>query len=206
MSAPENELFAQIVLAKKFCAPEQIRRCLEIQAGTNERLSLGNSLLREGFITRDQHSEVLKALRQGYKGKDAGTTKRQAREDQLFGMLAVREGLVTEAMINECLWAEPAGSPRRSLGEMMVSRGSLRPAQVKELLKKLSKRVMSCSVCKASFNVLSISESKGVPCPRCGRSLDEGKRDDASVAGAFATQACLKALSATVPPTRPRSS
>ena len=61
----ENDDFARIVLAEGFCTHDQIDRCRRIQVNTDERLSLGQSLMREGFLTREQYSRVLVHIRQG---------------------------------------------------------------------------------------------------------------------------------------------
>ena len=67
MSGVENDGFARVVVAEGFCTRAQIDRCLQIQSSTDERLSLGQSLLREGFLTQEQYSRVLVLLRQGNK-------------------------------------------------------------------------------------------------------------------------------------------
>jgi len=63
----ENDVLARIVLEQGFCTPEQIEKCLRIQLATREHLSLGQSLMREGYLTDVQHSKVLKLIRSGYR-------------------------------------------------------------------------------------------------------------------------------------------
>jgi hypothetical protein len=71
MSDANNNLLAKTAIALGFCTPAQIDQCLRIQADTTEGLSLGQSLLREGFISEEQYSEILKALRSGFKSGDS---------------------------------------------------------------------------------------------------------------------------------------
>ena len=113
----------------------------------------------------------------------------------------MREGWITEAELNACLREEKAGSARRSLSEILVARGILDAARVKDLQARLTRRRMSCPACSVSFSVLSLAQSKVVVCPRCSRPLVEAvqptlqRRDDSLDTGTL-----LKALSATPKP------
>jgi hypothetical protein len=71
MSDANNDLLAKAALALGFCTPAQIAQCLRIQSATTEGLSLGQSLLREGFISGEQYSQILKALRSGFRSGDS---------------------------------------------------------------------------------------------------------------------------------------
>lgn len=208
MSERDNQIMAKIAVERGFCTPAQIERCLQIQASTTEGLSLGQSLLREGFLSPDQYSEILQALR---KRPGSGTNlvplpagapkkspvSRQDQEDDLLGKLAVREGLITQAQLNECLQGEKPGHPRRSLREILVARGLLEPARAEALLGRLSRRVLRCSACKTSFTVLSIANSKSVRCPRCRGTLEEVQEPGgAPPQDSCATGTVFKALSA----------
>jgi hypothetical protein len=191
----DNDKFAEIALSLGYCTSDQIRRCHTIQGDTTENLSLGQSLLREGFISGDQYSQVLKLLRASLKKRsplpeDENPSLKatsapipevptaQAREDELLGKLAVREGWLTSADLKRCLEGEMAGTPRRPLGEILVARGHLTPARAKELLARVSRRLMFCRTCDKSFTVLSIAFSREVACPKCSGPLEEGKLPD----------------------------
>jgi len=63
MSNADNEDFGRIALRLGFCTRAQVEGCLKIQSSTDERLSLGQSLLREGFLSEAQFSKVLEAQR-----------------------------------------------------------------------------------------------------------------------------------------------
>jgi len=207
-----NEDFARVVLSLGFCTNAQIERCLRIQSSTNEHLSLGQSLLREGFITTEQHSTVLEAQRKtSRKGSvdiddpkspaaSAGTLK--GAEEELLGRLLVREGWVTSEQMNACR-KKIAGVPGRTLGDALVAAGYLDAAKLKSMEDRLSRRVMACPTCKVSFTVLSLARSKMVQCPKCRKPLEEtapagqGRKVDP-----LATQTLLKALSDAVGPER----
>jgi hypothetical protein len=63
MSDADNEDFGRVALRLGLCTAAQIERCRRIQSSTDERLSLGQSLLREGFLSGEQFSKVLETQR-----------------------------------------------------------------------------------------------------------------------------------------------
>jgi len=211
MSDADNDQFGQVVLKLGFCTAKQIEQCLKIQSSTDERLSLGQSLLREGFISQAQYSKVLETQRKDARRKAAApaadkspsTVSRtpQDQEDDLLGKLAVREGWITESEVRSCLRAGKAGAAPRSLVEVLVDRGYLDAVGAKELQARLSRRRMSCSACTVSFTVLSLARSATVLCPRCRRPLTDGVLATYQRAvDPHATQTLLKALSAAIKP------
>jgi hypothetical protein len=218
MRHAENDPFAKAALALGFCSDAQVEKCLRIQADTTEGLSLGHSLLREGFITDEQYSKILTTLRSGFRKEDSAPNRakmppepaaaierdpltRQDQEDELFGKLAVREGWISQADLDLCLGGEQPGAPKRSLEEIMVSRGFVEPARARALLESLSRKLMCCRTCEASFSVLSIALSRQIRCPKCKGPLEEGKLiNRALVDDSFAARAGVKAPSAPIRP------
>jgi hypothetical protein len=69
--------------------------------------------------------------------------------------------------VNQCLRLQAEPGESRSLGEILVAKGFLTPIQVKEILNKQLKKIMSCPACKLSFTVLTLSEGKRIDCPKC---------------------------------------
>ena len=211
MSDVDNEQFRRSALSLGFCTAKQIEQCLKIQSSTDERLSLGQSLLREGFISQVQYSQILEAQRKDARRKATppeaekrpSTVSRtsQDQEDDLLARLAVREGWITESEVRSCLRAGKAGGATRSLVEVLVDQGYLDAVGATELKARLSRRRMSCSACTVSFTVLSLTQSASVPCPRCRRPLAEGVLASYQrAADPHATQTLLKALSTAIKP------
>src|SRR5204862_7594890 len=97
---------------------------------------------RERFITEDQHSEILSIQRRNLSVIDP--VSKVSKEATLIGRLAVREKLMTEKDVNLCLKLQAKEGEQRTLGEIMVEQGFLSSAQVKSLLGKQQKRIMSC--------------------------------------------------------------
>jgi len=199
MPSDSDLLFGKLAVGMWFCTQEGIEACLLVQAASPDRLPLGRVLINEGHITEAQHSQILAAQRKNLNAIDP-LLKRQ-RESILFGKLAVREGLLTAAQVNECLQQQATQGDTRSLGEIMVSKSMLSFKQVQALLAKQEKKIMTCAACKMSFTVMSISQGKKVvSCPRCKGPLSEGKSSDTVGTDAeFATQV-LVAAKQQVPP------
>jgi hypothetical protein len=219
LSHIENDKFGEIVLSLGFCTVDQIRRCLEIQGETTENLSLGQSLLREGFISDEQYSRVLTQLRRSFKkgtpvphdqppvatpGSPAipKVPNAEDRVDDLLGKLAVQEGWLTTADLIACLRAEKPGAPRRPLGEILVDAGYLTPARAKELFARVSRRVMCCRPCGKKFTVLSIAQSRNIACPRCQGPLEDEKLPNLRPAKDPLVTQTVKAIAQSLPPSR----
>ena len=176
MGADQDLLFGKIAAGRKYCTADQIEKCIAIQAASRDRVPLGQILLREGYISDAQHSEILSIQRRNLNAIDP--VNKVSKESLLIGKLAVSEKLVSEADVNACLRLQAKDGEKRSLGEIMVEKGFLTAAQLKGLLSKQQKRIMSCPKCRLSFTVLSTTQAKVVSCPRCKGPLQEGKSTD----------------------------
>jgi len=176
VGADQDLFFGKIAASRKYCTAAQIDKCIAIQANSRDRVPLGQILLREGYITQDQHSEILGIQRRNMAAIDP--INKVSKESLLIGKLAIREKLVSEEDVNACLRLQAKDGEKRSIGEILVEKGFLSPAQLKGLLTKQQKRIMSCSKCRLSFTVLSSTQAKVVACPRCKGMLQEGKSSD----------------------------
>jgi hypothetical protein len=191
-------LLGKIILSKGFCTQAHIDRCLAIQAARHDGTPLGRVLVNEGFITEEQHSEVLGIQRRNMSAVDP--LQKKQKEAVLFGKLAVREGLITEEEANKCLRQQATEGEKRSLGEIMVAKGCLTTEQVKDLLSKQQKKIMSCTACSLCYTVLTISQGKTIACPRCKGPLVEGKPSDSTRTDAeFATKV-IRVVKQEMPP------
>ena len=182
----ENDDFARVVLAEGFCTQDQIDRCRQIQSNTDERLSLGQSLLREGFLTQEQFSRALVLLRQGYKREkdtavvrkaerrleDARASARQGQEDRVLGGIAVERGWISAELLKVA--QELAAKRGRPLAETLVALGHLEPAHVDAILSRLERMDLACPSCKAILSVVRLPTGEPVRCPRCGTIVPQG--------------------------------
>jgi len=176
VGADHDLLFGRIALNRKFCTQAQLDECIAIQARSRDRLAIGHILKDEGFITEDQHSEVLAIQRKNMMAMYP--VQKLSKETILLGKLAVRERFMSERDVNLCLRLQAKEGEKRSIGELMVEQGYLTPEQLKRLLAKQHKKIMSCPTCKLSFTVLTISKATVIACPRCKGPLKEGKPSD----------------------------
>ena len=176
MGADQDLLFGKIALNCKFVTQAQLNECVAIQARSRDRLPIGQILKSEGFITDDQHSQILAIQRKNLLVVDP--VQKLSKESVLLGKLAIRERLMSERDVNMCLRLQAKEGEKRSIGEVMVEQGFLTPEQLKRLLAKQHKKIMSCPTCKLSFTVLTISKSSVIACPRCKGPLKDGKPSD----------------------------
>jgi hypothetical protein len=176
VGADQDLLFGRIAVNRKYCTQEQLDKCLTLQANSRDRVPLGQILRREGYISEDQHSEILALQRKNLSALDP--VNKTSKDAVLIGRLAVRMKLLTEEQVNTCLRIQAKAGEKRSLGEIMVEQGYLTPPQLKDILAKQHKRIMSCAACNLSFTVLSTTQAKVVNCPRCKAPLREGKPGD----------------------------
>jgi ribosomal protein L37AE/L43A len=176
VGADQDLLFGRIALNKKYCTQEQLDKCLILQANSRDQVPLGQILRREGYISDDQHSQILTLQRQRLSAIDP--VNKVPKESILLGKLAVREKLMSEFDLNTCLRLQAQSGEKRTIGEIIVAEGYLKPDQVKALLARQKKKIMSCPTCKLSFTVLTVSKAKVISCPRCKGPLMEGKPTD----------------------------
>jgi hypothetical protein len=206
--ATRELLFGKIAIAQGYCTQDQLdgilKLQLQMQSPHRPAPRLGELLVEKGVLSAEQLETVLNIQRQN---QDAsGPLARRRKEEVLFGRLAVREGLATDAQVEECLKIREGRGEVRTLGEIMVDKGFLTPEQVKSLLSRQLKRIMSCPACTLSFTVLSVSEGRTIDCPRCKGPLREGKPTDSTRTDAeFSTQVIrtVKAGLPVKPPPRP---
>jgi hypothetical protein len=100
-----------------------------------------------------------------------------SKESLLIGKLAVREGYVSEEKVNACLRIQARDGEKRTIGEIMVQKGYLTPAELKTLLSKQQKRIMGCpsASCRSRSSPRPTRRSCRAPAAR-GRSRRESHR------------------------------
>ncbi len=205
MPASGELLFGKIAVREGFCkqahVDEGIRLQLQLQSPHQPAPKIGEILVDRGHISAAQQARVLEIQRQNMDLIDPLLKKRK--DSVLFGKLAIKQGLVTPDEVNTCLRLQAEGGEGRSLGEILVEKGFLTAVQVKDLLGKQLKRIMSCPACRLSFTVLTLSEGKRIDCPKCKGPLNEGKPSESTRTDAeFATQV-IRAVRAGTPPPGP---
>gem|GEM_PF-3292658 len=208
MGADQDLLFGRIAVNRKYCTAADLDKCIALQANSRDHLPLGQILRSEGYITEDQHSEILAIQRRNLSVIDP--ISKASKESILLGKLAVRAKFMTEENVNTCLRLQAKEGEKRTIGEIMIEQGLLSAEQLKTLLSKQHKRIMSCAKCKLSFTVLSTTNAAVVSCPRCKGPLMEGKPTDSVRTDAHletsTTNRIRKESAKTEPKTQPSAS
>lgn len=176
MGADQDLLFGKIAVARNYCTQDQVDKCLILQANSRDRIPLGQLLRTEGYISDDQHSKILQLQRKQLSAPDP--VHNVSKEAILLGKLAVRMNLISEDDLNSCLRLQAQPGEKRTIGEILVAMRFLKPEQVKALLSRQKKKIMSCESCGLSFTVLTTSRNKFIACPKCKGVLREGKSSD----------------------------
>lgn len=194
MPASQDLLFGRLAVEMRFCTAEQVERCAAIQAQSERPMPLGRQLVQEGYLTEDQHSKVLARQRENMRRPDPAS--HAPKGDLLFGRLVVREKMATEEQVNACLRDQAKTGERRTLGEVMIARKILTPAQVESLLSLQSKTIMRCGRCAISLTVHSTSKNpRKVACPRCKGPLEAvGRSGDTKADGELETSIRNRAI------------
>ena len=181
MPAEHDLLFGRIAIELGFCVAAQIEDCLVIQAQSDEGMSLGHHLVREGYLIEDQFSKVLERQRLVLHKKRK--LPALSKDDLLFGRMAVREGLATVEQVKAALKEQAQKRDGKGIGELLKAQGVLSAAEVEWILGRQLKWVMSCPTCFTTFTVRSTSRTPSkAQCPRCRVPL----RPQESASDAFA--------------------
>lgn len=182
MASDQDLFFGRIAVNRNYCTQAQLEKCQILQANSRDRVPLGQLLRSEGYITEEQHDQILAMQRRSLTSFDP--SNKVSKESILIGRLAVRENLMSEADVNACLRILAQEREKRPLGQIMVAEGYIGAAELKALLAKREKRTMTCAPCGLTFTVMSISRTKVVHCPRCKGPLRDVKpksRTDAQI-------------------------
>jgi len=81
--------------------------------------------------------------------------------------------MCTQEQIDECLRIQTMARSDAPLGDLLLYKGYLTTAQLKDLLGRQHKKVMACPACRLSFTVVTLSDGKSARCPRCKGPLEE---------------------------------
>ncbi len=198
MPSDNDLLFGKIALSQGYCSRAQVDECVQMQSSGEADAAVGELLLFKGYITSPQHAQVLEIQKRNLQAR--APESQASKEAGLIGKLAVREGLLSEDEVHECLRAQAKEGEKRTLGEIMIEHGYLTVAQVKDLLGKQQKRLMNCLPCNLSFTVLSLSQGNQVKCPRCKNPLREGKATESTRTDAEFATTVLRIVKSEVPP------
>jgi len=148
---------ARIAVQKKYLTGTQLCVCIESRRVSS--ISLDRIFVEQGFLTPQEADELLHLSNHATPGAPP------------FGELLIQRGLASDTQILDAYAVKTrlAGQNiHRYLGEILVERQVISPAQVVELLAQQGKRVVDCPACGYRFNA---AHDQGYECPECGGRL-----------------------------------
>src|SRR5579862_8239784 len=170
-------LIGRIALERGLISVDQLAECLNDQKAASAS-TLGAVMLRKGLIKpRDLETLLEEQKKRLANALDLSDPKL---EDALLGRLLIKQGLVKEAQLYECLRAsaelgERGEKPPR-LGELLVRKGYLTTDAVDRILPAARKDRYLCPKCGTQFSSLGADESRFPTCKQCGAVLEKRER------------------------------
>lgn len=181
MASPQDSLIGKLAVQQGFLTEEEVEECVRAQAA--EGRPLGETMRALGYVSRAQLENLLRIQQEQLAQVNPQTQRRLV--DELFGPVAVREGLTTQEEVNECLREQATLATQGkqvALGALMCERGYLSTRQVQRILELQKKALMVCPGCKAQYNAADFDPDKEFKCPADGAALELVKEEPASVA------------------------
>ena len=168
MASRNDILFGRIAVGLGFAKEIHIWECIKIQDGMRGQERLGEIMLRQGILTREQIAKIL-AVQQANRRREDEIT-RLAVEDVLFGQIALKHKWINVEQLHACLreqaMLESQGKGSR-LGQILVTKGYLKPEQVRTLLNKQFKEILLCEMCHTPYNVINYNAAFEYRCRKC---------------------------------------
>lgn len=166
-----EELFGQIALRFNLISQARLDEALKLRNSQGERRPIGIILKDLGFL-QERDVEHILAAQKGLVTTPAERPK-AAKEDNLFGKIAIRLGLCTEEQIRECLLLQAQMSREHylRLGDTLIIKGYLTPQRAKKVLDTQRGLLLYCPNCDTQYNVVMFNPGASLVCYRCGEPL-----------------------------------
>jgi serine/threonine protein kinase/Flp pilus assembly protein TadD len=177
MTTHSDFLIGRIALERGLISVDQLAECLNDQKASSAS-TLGAVMLRKGLIKqRDLDTLLDEQKKRLANALDLSDPKL---EDALLGRLLIKQGLVKEAQLYECLRASAElgekGERSPRLGELLVRKGYLTTDAVDRILPAPKKDRYLCPKCGTQFSSLGADEARFPTCKQCGAVLEKRER------------------------------
>ena len=179
MTTHSDFLIGRIALERGMLSVDQLAECLADQKFSPSSGSLGTIMLRKGLIRqRDLDALLEEQKKRLAEALDLSDPKL---EDALLGRLLIKQGLVKEAQLYECLRAGAElgerGEKAPRLGELLVRKGYLTTDAVDRILPPMNRKDrFLCPKCGTQFSSLGGDDSRFPACKQCGAILEKRER------------------------------
>jgi hypothetical protein len=183
----DESLFGRIAVYGNYIRPEQLEECLRIQREESPPRPLGEILIDRGYLDAEELRMILEIRRK--KGRRTSRRSDAARElENQFGRLALAASMITIDDLEDAILEQQRLDGLNlhfRLGEILVTRGKMKPSDVLEILKRQGKRLLVCPVCDIHYNVKGFRNDKEYSCTRCAVKLLEPRHLDSVSADAY---------------------
>lgn len=169
MPEDEDRIIGKIAVQLGLITPGQLDVLMDL-AG-KRGIPLGELMIDERAISLIDMQRVID-LRKICVSSTAPQPKAIAHAIQYARQL-VREGLLREETADECLRDFAVEGHARPFQDLLVEKGLVPAAKLREFLDRREARHMVCPRCQINFAVKSVSGRKTVECPRCKGPLEE---------------------------------
>ncbi|HYF00330.1 MAG TPA: protein kinase, partial [Planctomycetota bacterium] len=165
-TGPPDLLLGRLALERGLLSPDQLAACMSDQAAAPAE-SLGAIMLRKGLIRQRDLDALLEEQKQRLAGALEMTDPKL--EDALLGRLLVKQGLLKEAQLYDCLRASAeaaeAGAAPPRLVDLLVKRGLLASPSAHAP----KRETLVCPNCRSTFTA---TDGKKHACRQCGAALE----------------------------------
>lgn len=166
-------LFGRIAVLLGYVKEEQLEECIGIQENLPFSTTIGELMLKKGYLNGEQVKKVL-AIQEEVLREPSPKDPSHALADTLFGRIAVQYGYISRERLNECIRQQALrrnGGRDISLGELMVEKGYLTPAQVLNILRYQGAKILICRSCGMRINLYGYDEDSRYICRKCDTEL-----------------------------------
>ncbi|MCW8131415.1 MAG: protein kinase, partial [Planctomycetota bacterium] len=161
MADMKDNLFGTLAVRGHFVLPEQVNEALAIQLqfeqGGQKAPRMGEILAAKGYMTPEQVQAVLRG-----QGSPQG---------KMFGQVASAWHFCSEEDVQAALAFQQEqraiGQRAPRIGEILVSRGAMKPHQIRAVLQAQGKQIVMCPTCGTRYNAVNVSAGAKLKCPRC---------------------------------------
>ncbi len=174
MTTHSDFLIGRIALERGLVSVDQLAECLSDQKTAPASSPLGAIMLRKGLIRQHDLDSLLEEQKKRL--ADALELSDPKLEDALLGRLLIKQGLVKETQLYECLKAQAelgeAGQKSPRLGELLVRKGYLTTDAVDRVFAPPKKESLVCPSCGAHYSAPAAEPGKKLACRQCGAALE----------------------------------
>lgn len=161
MADMKDNLFGTLAVRGHFVLPDQINEALAIQLqfeqGGQKPPRMGEILAAKGYMTPEQVQAVLRG-----QGSPQG---------KMFGQVASAWHFCAQEDVDSAVAFQQEqrsiGQRAPRIGEILVSRGAMKPHQIRAVLQAQGKQIVMCPTCGTRYNAVNVSAGAKLKCPRC---------------------------------------